>query len=132
VLIGGGRLGRVDAADGVARTDPAGLAAMARTARELFPIMRRARIVRCWAGIEGRTPDGIPVIGPSAAAPGVFHAFGFSLHGFQLGPVVGEILADLAADGRTAHPIGPFSIARFADRQTAAGGDASRRSRIQM
>ena len=59
-------------------------------------------------------PDDIPVIGPSSTEPGVFHAFGFSAHGFQLGPVVGGIVADLVAEGRSAHPIAPFSITRFA------------------
>ncbi len=75
--------------------------------------MRGATIVRAWAGIEARMPDDIPVIGPSAAAPDVFHAFGFSAHGFQLGPIVGRITADLVTRGATDLPIAPFSIARF-------------------
>jgi sarcosine oxidase subunit beta len=43
----------------------------------------------------------------------VFHAFGFSAHGFQLGPVVGGIIADLVDDRHANLPIGPFSIDRF-------------------
>jgi sarcosine oxidase subunit beta len=50
--------------------------------------MRHADIVRAWAGIEGMMPDGIPVIGPSGTHEGAWHLFGFSAHGFQLGPVV--------------------------------------------
>jgi sarcosine oxidase len=34
-------------------------------------------------------------------------------HGFKFAPVVGEILADLAIDGRTRHPIAPFALDRF-------------------
>ncbi|MDX1529351.1 MAG: FAD-dependent oxidoreductase, partial [Gammaproteobacteria bacterium] len=75
-------------------------------------VMRGARIVRAWAGIEGFLPDELPVIS-SGREPGTFHAFGFSAHGFQLGPVVGEILADLVTEGRTPLPIGPFRIDRF-------------------
>jgi sarcosine oxidase subunit beta len=58
-------------------------------------------------------PDNIPVIGPSSTAEGVFHAFGFSAHGFQLSPRVGRIISALILDGKTAHPIKPFDIGRF-------------------
>jgi sarcosine oxidase subunit beta len=125
-LIGGGRLGTADPARNLARVNLPGLATLAETARDLFPIMRRARVVRCWAGIEGEMPDGIPVIGPSSTEPGIYHAFGFSMHGFQLGPIIGRILAELIADGRSSLPIAPFSIARFgADEQDSGLKEAS-------
>ncbi len=41
-------------------------------------------------------------------------AAGFSGHGFKFAPVVGEILADLALNGRTAHSIEMFRVDRFA------------------
>lgn len=40
-------------------------------------------------------------------------AAGFSGHGFKFAPVVGEILADLADNGRTDLPIGMFGLKRF-------------------
>ncbi|HUQ60883.1 N-methyl-L-tryptophan oxidase [Lentzea sp.] len=40
-------------------------------------------------------------------------ACGFSGHGFKFVPVVGEILADLATDGATRHPIALFDPARL-------------------
>lgn len=40
-------------------------------------------------------------------------ACGFSGHGFKFIPVVGEILADLAIDGRTIHPIDFLNAKRF-------------------
>jgi sarcosine oxidase len=39
---------------------------------------------------------------------------GFSGHGFKFVPVIGEILADLATTGATAHPIALFDPRRFA------------------
>ena len=90
------------------------MAESARTVTALFPQMAGARIVRFWAGIEGFTPDHIPVIGPATQAPGLYHAFGFSAHGFQLSPVVGRILSELIIDGHSSLPIEPFSPARFA------------------
>jgi sarcosine oxidase subunit beta len=112
-LIGGGRLGTADPSRNIARLDLPGLQMMAETARDLFPIMQQTRVVRCWAGIEGHMKDGIPVIGPSSTESGIYHAFGFSSHGFQLGPVIGRILAELITEGHSTLPIAPFSIARF-------------------
>jgi sarcosine oxidase subunit beta len=76
--------------------------------------MRGATIVRAWAGIEARMPDDIPVIGASASAQGVYHQFGFSAHGFQLGPGVGALMAELVATGATNLPIAPFRVDRSA------------------
>jgi len=58
-------------------------------------------------------PDDLPVMGPSRTTKGLFHAFGFSGHGFALGPAVGAVMAELAVDGRTATPIAAFDIGRF-------------------
>ncbi|MFD7818272.1 N-methyl-L-tryptophan oxidase [Streptomyces sp. NPDC059785] len=56
------------------------------------------------------TPDEHFVIARHPAHPGnVTVACGFSGHGFKFVPVVGEILADLATTGTTAHPIGLFA-----------------------
>ena len=40
-------------------------------------------------------------------------AAGFSGHGFKFASVVGEVLADLAVDGETAHPVDLFSLDRL-------------------
>lgn len=113
VLIGGGYLGKADAATNRTVLDYAKLGENARTVEDLFPVMRDARIVRAWAGIEARMADGIPVIGPSATESGLFHSFGYSLHGFQLGPICGSIMAELISTGRTNLPVEPFSAGRF-------------------
>ncbi|MGA9869380.1 MAG: FAD-dependent oxidoreductase [Acetobacteraceae bacterium] len=113
VLIGGGYRGRADLDTNRTDLDFRGLALSAQTVWDLFPAMRGAGIVRAWAGIEACMADEIPVIGPSSTSPGLFHAFGFSAHGFQLGPVVGAIIAELIATGTTNLPITPFDIRRF-------------------
>jgi sarcosine oxidase subunit beta len=120
VLIGGGRLARLERDAETTELDFRELAASARTVWELFPVMRGAVIHRGWAGIEAQMPDQIPVIGPSATSPNAYHAFGFSAHGFELGPIVGRITADLVATGRTSLPIAPFSIRRFLDQRHPA------------
>lgn len=57
--------------------------------------------------------------------PQVAVAAGFSGHGFKFTTVVGEILADLACAGRTAHPIDLFSPQRTALQECGAAWDAS-------
>jgi len=112
VLIGGGHQGVADPDTNTTLLDYKKLAINAQTATAIFPVMRKARLVRAWAGIEGIMADGIPVIGPSQAE-GVFHGFGFSAHGFQLGPIGGKILSDLVITGYTDLPISPFRVDRF-------------------
>jgi sarcosine oxidase subunit beta len=80
---------------------------------KIAPILKSAQVIRVWSGIEGYLPDMLPVIGESGTTPGLFHAFGFCGHGFQVGPGVGAVLADLIVDGRTDTPIASFSITRF-------------------
>lgn len=126
VLIGGALRTAADRDRETTRLDFATLARTARTVAEVFPSLRDVPVVRCWAGIEAYLPDEIPVIGASRTNPGVFHAFGFSGHGFQLGPIVGRILADLVTENATALPIGPFGIERFArDGASRAGRDTA-------
>lgn len=80
---------------------------------ELLPQLKHASIIRTWSGTEGYLPDHEPVIGPSRTTPGLFHGFGFAGSGFQIGPAVGAVLAELATLGKTSTPIDGFSISRF-------------------
>jgi sarcosine oxidase, subunit beta len=114
VIFGGGR-GWGDAE--LTRSRPVtaeSLGGMARTL-DLVPALKGAHVIRTWTGIDGEMPDDIPVIGHSATTPDLIHAFGFSGHGFQLGPVIGEIIAELVIEGRSSSPLEPFRIGRFAD-----------------
>ena len=92
----------------------AGLCAVGLLALLLVPALAGVSVIRSWSGIDGGMPDGIPVIGPSGTTPRLIHAFGFSGHGFQLGPAIGAILSELVLDGRTEVPLAPFAIQRWA------------------
>ena len=65
------------------------------------------------------TPDEHFVITRPHDYDNVTVACGFSGHGFKFVPVVGEIVADLVADGATPHPIGLFDPTRPALRAEA-------------
>ena len=81
--------------------------------RRLIPALAKLNIIRVWSGIEAYLPDDRPVMGPSSKVSGLFYAFGFCGHGFQLGPGVGDVMAELIDTGQTTTPIEPFQIGRF-------------------
>lgn len=120
LLIGGGLQGRGDLDGQRAQVDMAVLAEGARAAVEIFPTTRGVRVARAWAGLEAKTEDLLPVIGPSPNAPGVFHVFGFSGHGFQLVPAVGAAVAELVTQGGTKRPIAAFAAERLMGLRAAA------------
>ena len=65
------------------------------------------------ACIFTNSPDEHFLIERLADAPQVSVAAGFSGHGYKFCSVIGEIMADLATDGRTQHDIGLFRLDRF-------------------
>ena len=56
-------------------------------------------------------PDDAFVLGPLGGNSQVVLAYGFSGHGVQVVPVVGEILADLLQTWTTLHDIALFDVA---------------------
>ncbi len=80
---------------------------------ELFPIFRRVRMLRQWAGIVDVTPDRSPVIGESPIR-GLWLNCGWGTGGFKATPGSGHLFAWSIAHGRP-HPIvAPFGLERFA------------------
>jgi sarcosine oxidase len=66
------------------------------------------------ACIFTNSPDEHFLIDLLPDTPQVSVAAGFSGHGYKFCSLVGEVMADLAVDGRTRHDIGLFSLGRFA------------------
>ena len=132
VIIGGGHLGGVDTVRQETELDFARLSASARTVLDLFPIMRQATLVRAWSGIEGRMPDNLPVIGPSRTEENAFHSFGYSAHGFQLGPIVGALIAEFVDTRQTSLPIGGFAITRFRDARCGSSAGSVDRGSLHV
>jgi sarcosine oxidase subunit beta len=110
-VLGGGQGFALDSSK--ARPGQAAVLDILRNAAELYPFLNGAQAIRTWSGTEGYLPDREPVIGPSSTTPGLVHGFGFAGAGFQIGPAVGEALAEWVCKGRTAQPIDAFSIRRF-------------------
>ncbi len=96
--------------DGIAdRTvTPAALHWLITEALTTVPAFGRARFLRAWAGLRPATPDGLPVVGPWPALPGLFVAAGHFRSGILLTPVTAQIIRDWIVKGRCLLPGEPF------------------------
>jgi len=92
---------------------------------ELMPGLSNMRLLRQWAGLCDMTPDFGPIIGPTPTE-GFYVDVGWGTYGFKAGPVAGESVADMIANGRPGDLIAPFGLDRFeAGTLTAEKGAAA-------
>lgn len=66
-----------------------------------------------WSGLYENSPDHNALIGRLDEPEGLLYATGFSGHGFQQGPLVGEHLAELALELEPTFDLTAFSLGRF-------------------
>ena len=120
VILGGGTRGPALPDIRRAYVEPRNMLAQLGQFRRLVPALDKLNIIRVWSGIESYLPDDIPIMGPSARVAGLYYAFGFCGAGFQIGPGVGDVMAELMDTGSTSTPIEPFSMERFQKAAVAA------------
>jgi sarcosine oxidase subunit beta len=118
IVFGGGNRTIPDLEGRRAYVKPANTLSQLTQITRIVPALSRLNIIRVWSGIESYLPDDIPIMGPSARVSGLHYAFGFCGHGFQLGPGVGDVMAELIDTGKTTTPIEPFAISRFQNSQS--------------
>lgn len=121
VLVGSSR----DFAGFSGRIEMQALAEIARRAISVFPFLSAVRAIRAYGGFRPASPDHLPIIGPDAVVPGLYHATGHEGAGIGLAPATAELLTALI-EGKTP-PVdpAPFAPGRFAPGQPASGGPAS-------
>jgi sarcosine oxidase subunit beta len=79
----------------------------------IYPRLAGVHIVRCWAGTMGTTPDGLPLVGQSRVAEGLFVIAGFP-NGMAFIPYIASLLAALAAGKTPELDLDIFQPDRFA------------------
>jgi sarcosine oxidase subunit beta len=77
------------------------------------PALLEVGIAGGWDGFYETTPDHNALIGEVEAPSRFLYATGFSGHGFQLGPAVGEVMRDLVLRRPTMVDVSGFSLDRF-------------------
>jgi sarcosine oxidase subunit beta len=87
---------------------------LAPVAVRRLPSLEALGVRSSWWGYYELSPDHNAIVGAAEEPSGLLYATGFSGHGFQQGPVVGEHLAELALGREPTFDLEPFSLARFA------------------
>lgn len=86
---------------------------IAQTAVRLFPVLAGVALIRAFAGLRPFTPDGRPILGAVPERPGLYLAAGHEGDGIALGPITGQIMADVVTGQTTAWDLSPFVLSRF-------------------
>jgi sarcosine oxidase subunit beta len=81
---------------------------------ELFPTVRRMRMLRNWGGTVDVTPDRSPILGKTPV-PGLYVNCGWGTGGFKSTPGAGHLLAWTMAHDAPHKINAPYTIERFRD-----------------
>lgn len=81
-------------------------------ARELLDLSHPVE-AQAWLGNRPCLPDMLPVMGRARRHEGLWFNFGHAHQGFTLGPVCGELMADLLDGRQPAVDMAPYRIERF-------------------
>jgi len=79
------------------------------------PVLADAQLMRTWSGLYEMTPDQTGIVSAVSGVAGLHVIAGFSGHGFMHGPIAGQLMAEIIAEGRaTTLDAGPLALDRFA------------------
>ena len=112
IFLMGGYLADVELETGKTHLNFKALQQCAMAAQGVISSIEHIPIVRAWAGLDGNTPDDLPIICYSQKVPGLMHACGFSKHGFALSPAVGRVVADVMAGKPPEYDLTAFDLDR--------------------
>ncbi len=85
-----------------------------QAAIQAIPALAAGTIEEIWTGFRPFSPDGHPLVGPSAL-PGYYYAVGHYKLGIQQAPITAEIIRDLVTTGRTARSVPHWDPTRFGE-----------------
>ena len=87
---------------------------LAPLAARRLPVLAELPIQTSWWGYYEMSPDHNAIVGEAPEPRRFLYATGFSGHGFQQAPAVGEHLAELVAGKEPTLDLSPLSLERFA------------------
>ncbi len=95
---------------------------LAVPAARRLPVLAELPVQSSWWGYYEVSPDHNAIVGEAAEPTRFLYATGFSGHGFQQAPAVGEHIAELVAGREPTLDLSPFALERFERGRGAAGG----------
>jgi len=110
-IIGGGWTASLDPVHQHPRPLLSSLEGNLWVAQHVVPALRKLHIIRSWAAMNINI-DGAPILGEHPRQPGFFNVI--TSNGYTLGPLVGQLTAQLILGRETGRALQAFSITRFA------------------
>ena len=95
------------------RVVPSMVDALWDRARSIAPGLADFAVDDRWAGLRPGTPDAQPILGEAPGVPGFVLACGHYRNGILLGPLTGELVADLCEGKRPTIDLTPYAPGRF-------------------
>jgi glycine oxidase len=92
--------------------EPQAIAALLRTAAEIFPPIAAAEVLESWAGLRPGSADDLPLIGPSSR-PHTWIASGHFRNGILLAPGTARLLSQAIRGETPEIDLAPFNPARI-------------------
>lgn len=89
------------------------LALYSRALTQTVPVLGKVKVLRQWAGCYDLTPDANPIVGPVDEVDEFYQASGFMGHGFMMAPVMGKLLAENIAEGKSSKLFDRWNLRRF-------------------
>ncbi len=77
-----------------------------------MPVLKKAQVVRQWSGLYDITPNAQGIVGPTPLE-GFYLDLGWSGHGFQLAPAVGQVMSEMISGEEPFIPMDCLSLKRF-------------------
>jgi D-amino-acid dehydrogenase len=98
------------------RIEPRRVAGIIKAVPQYYPEFRPGDFagVEPWRGLRPCSPDGLPYLGRTRAAPNLVVATGHAMMGLSLGPITGRLVAQLLAGETTPFDLGLLSPDRYA------------------
>ncbi len=87
---------------------------LAEPAARRLPVLADLPVQSSWWGYYEISPDHNAIVGEAAEPSRFLYATGFSGHGFQQAPAVGEHVAELVTGRKPTLDLSQFSLERFA------------------
>jgi sarcosine oxidase subunit beta len=87
---------------------------LAGPAARRLPVLADLPVQSSWWGYYEVSPDHNAIVGETSEPSRFLYATGFSGHGFQQAPAVGEHVAELVVGRKPTLDLSPFSVDRFA------------------
>ncbi len=91
-----------------------GVLSLLHAAWRVLPGIEELPILESWVGFRPRARDDAPLLGPTAALPGLIHASGHHRNGILLTPATADLVARCILEGAMPELGRPYSPDRFA------------------